>query len=222
MANHKAKQFSTIVIRCLAAGLCCAQICTATDADKGFLPVPGEVTPPAPVHYLPPPSQPTKTNSTPPPTAPALEVHPRTAPTPTITAASTSGNDWGAYNRDRATKVLLDGKLVEKSSLTALVGFLVSEHAKLGDGQQLFTGAALDLAERKPVTGNFVATMELRPSFWRYTNVRVFLGGYKVGTSMPGAMLRVYAVEADPLEGWRTFKTGSEPTFEEWKRLGGR
>ena len=219
MVNHKAKQISTIVIRCLAAGLCCVKICTAADTDKGFLPVPGEVPSPAPVHYISPAPQPTKTNSTPPATAPPLDAHPRTAPTP---ATSTAGNDWGAYNRDRATKVLLEGKLVEKSSLTALVGFLASEHAKLGDGQQIFTGAAFDLAERKPVTGKVVAAMELRPSFWRNTNERVFLRGYKAVTSMPGALLRVYVVEADPLEGWRTFKTGSEPTFEEWKRLGGR
>jgi len=219
MVNHKAKQISAIMIRSLAAGLCCAQICAAADADKSFLPVPGEVTNSAPVRSLPSPPQLTKTNSVPPPTAPAPEAHPRSAPAP---ASFSSGNDWGAYNRDRATKVLLDGKLVEKSSLTALVGFLASEHAKLSDGHQVFTGAAFDLAERKPVTGKVVAAMELRPSFWRNTNERIFLLGYKAVTSMPGALLRVYGVETDPLEGWRTFKTGSEPTFEEWKRLRSR
>ena len=218
MVNHKAKQISAIMIRSLAAGLCCAQICTATDADKSFLPVPGEVTNPAP-RSLPAPPQPAKTNSVPLPKAPAPEVHPRSAPAP---ATYSSGNDWGAYNRDRVTKVLLDGKLVEKSSLTALVGFLVSENAKLSDGHQMFTGAAFDLAERKPETGKVVSPMELRPSFWRNTNERIFLLGYKAVTSMPGALLRVYGVETDPLEGWRTFKTGSEPTFEEWKRLGRR
>ena len=219
MAHHKAKQISTFVIRCLAAGFCCAQICGATDADKDFLPVPGEVTAPPPLHAVPAPPLPAKTNSVPVPTAPAPDAHSRSTAT---AATSPSGNDWGAYNHDRATKVLLDGKLVEKSSLTALVGFLASEHAKLGDGHKIFTGAAFDLAERKPVTGKVASAMELRPSFWRNTNERVFLMGYKAVTSMPGALLRVYVVETDPLEGWRTFKTGNEPTFEEWKRLGGR
>jgi len=129
-----------------------------------------------------------------------------------------ASSDWSTYYRDRANKVLLDGKIVDKSTLTSLVGFLVKESAELNNGTQTFTGAALDLAKRKATSGNVATAMELRPTLWTNTNERVFLLNYKPAT-LPGALLRVYVKEVEALEGWRTFKTGVEPSFEDWKRL---
>ena len=64
--------------------------------------------------------------------------------------------------------------------------------------------------------------MELRPALWRKTNERVFLLNYKSSTSLPGVLMRVYVQEIEPIDGVKTFKTGSDPTFEEWQRLAGR
>ena len=132
-----------------------------------------------------------------------------------------SSNDWSTYYRDRANKVLLNGKIVDKSTLTALVGFLVKERATLSNGRQTFTGAAFDIAKRKGTTDKVATYMELRSSLWTNTNERVFLLNYK-SAALPGVPLRVYVQEIEPLEGWRTFKVGVEPTFEDWKRLTGR
>ena len=216
MGTHKAKQIGGTGIAAVLAGLWFAQICPAENDGKSFLPIPGEVTTAPAIRPLPAlapaPAPPpvVKTNSVP----PAPEIHSRPPP-PTI---SSSGNDWGTYSRDRITKVLLDGKLVDKSALTSLTGFLVAEQAKLSNGHQTFSGAALDLAVRKAEEKKVSSAMELRPALWRNTNERVFLLNYKSATSISGALIRVYVTEVDPLEGWRTFKTGNEPSFEDWKR----
>ena len=118
-----------------------------------------------------------------------------------------------AVSADEAAKL--------KTTLTPLVGFLAKERTSLSNGNQTFYGAAVDIAERKTDVGKVANAMELRPTLWRRTEDRVFLRDYKPAT-LPGALLRAYVVETEPLEGWRTFKTGNEPTFEEWKRLTGR
>lgn len=196
------------------AGLVFAQVCAADDAGKNFLPVPGEVTATQPV-WLAAPA--VKTNAPTDLNAPTAEMRKRAA----ATAASKPADDWAAYSRDRYTNLLLDGKLVDKSALTPLVGFLVKEQASLTSGAQTFTGAAFDIAKRKPAATKIAAAMELRPSLWTNTNERVFLLNYKP-ISLPGALMRIYVQEVAPLEGWRTFKTGVEPSFEDWKRLAGR
>ncbi|MCG3146600.1 MAG: hypothetical protein PCFJNLEI_00031 [Verrucomicrobiae bacterium] len=129
-----------------------------------------------------------------------------------------SRNDWTLYNQQRASLVVLDGMLVEKSSLTPLVGFLAKERASLSDGTRTYYGAAFDLAERKNGNDNVAAVMELRPALWNRTDERVFLVNYKPMT-LPGALMKVYAVEIDPIDQWRTFKVGTDPSFEDWKRL---
>ena len=217
MGSHKAKQIGRAGIAAVLAGFWFAQVCPAENDGKSFLPIPGEVTTAPAIRTLPAPPPAVKTNSVPPAPAPAPtpEIHSRPTPAPTTSSA---GNDWGTYSRERMTKVLLDGKLVEKSTLTTLVGFLVAEQAKLSNGHQTFSGAALDLAVRKAEDKKVSSAMELRPALWRNTNERVFLLNFRSTTSMPGALIRVYVSEVDPLEGWRTFKAGTEPSFEDWKR----
>ena len=198
----------------MLAGMLLAPVCLADETNKNFLPVPGEVTAVVPVKRVVVPVPAGKTNSLPRPPAP-VSVNSNRPPTKSI---APSGNDWGAYNRDRATTVLLDGKLVAKSALTPLVGFLVTEHATLGDGTRDFTGAAFDLAKHKATTNKVATAMELRPNLWEKTNERVFLLNYQPGT-LPGVLMRIYVEEGEALEGWRTFKVGVEPSFEDWKRL---
>lgn len=135
--------------------------------------------------------------------------------------AGGASGDWATYNRERGAKVVLDGKLVDKETLTPLTGFLVKERASLDDGKQKYSGAAFDLAERKADVGKVATAMELRPALWKRTDERVFLLNYQPVT-LVGALMRVYAIEVDPIAEWRTFKVGTEPTFEEWKRLAGR
>src|SRR2546422_2410675 len=48
---------------------------------------------------------------------------------PTTRAEST--NEWADYNRDRVSQVVVGGKLVEKSKLTALTGFILQESAEV-------------------------------------------------------------------------------------------
>jgi len=129
-----------------------------------------------------------------------------------------SKSDWANYNHERANLVVLDGKLVERSTLTPMVGFLARERAQVNDGKRTYSGAALDLAERKNADDNVAAAMELRPALWQRTDEQVFLLNYKPMT-LPGVLMRVYVVEIDPIDPWRVFKVGTEPSFEEWKRL---
>ena len=203
-----------ISLAVMMAGMFFAQACQADDTNKNFLPVPGEVTGVVPVKRVIVPVPAAKTNSPPVAPAPVSDIRPHPPTKPSVTAS----NDWGAYNRDRATTVLLDGNLVAKSALTPLVGFLVTEHATLGDGKQTFTGSAFDIAKHKATTNKVATAMELRPNLWVKTNERVFLLNYQPGT-LPGVLLRVYVEEVEALEGWRTFKVGVEPSFEDWKRL---
>ena len=193
------------------------QVCAAADAGTSFLPVPGEVPEVVPANRLIVIDRSAKTNSLPAPAATVNAIHNR----PATTADDVSSSDWSAYYRDRANKVLLNGRIVDKSTLTALVGFLVKERATLSNGTQTFTGAAFDLAKRKATTDKIATDMELRPALWTKTNERVFLLNYQSAT-LPGVPSRVYVQEVEPLEGWRTFKLGVEPSFEDWKRLTGR
>ena len=217
MMTRKAKQIGAIALWVTMVEMFFVQVGAAADAGKGFLPVPGEVPAVVPVNRLTVIDlTPKATNSLPTPAATVSEIHKR----PTVAAEDNNmaSSDWSAYYRERANKVLLDGKIVDKSTLTSLVGFLVKESAELNNGTQTFTGAAFDIAKRKATSGTVATAMELRPMLWTNTNERVFLVNYKPAT-LPGALMRVYVKEGEALEGWRTFKTGVEPSFEDWKRL---
>ena len=220
MMTRKAKQIHAAMMWLILAGLFFAQVCPADDAGRNFLPVPGEVTTTQPA-LLPksvaPAAPVLKTNTPPTLNSQMLEMRNRAA----TVSAGTPTSDWAAYNHDRYTNVMLDDKLVDKSTLTTLVGFLVKERATLSNGTQTFSGAAFDIAKRKTAADKVATAMELRPSLWTNTNERVFLLNFKP-ISLPGALMRVYVQEVEPLEGSRTFKTGVEPSFEDWKRLTGR
>ena len=189
-------------------------LCSALPANAGaepyLLPVPSEV-PAAVIRLAPKTSHPAGSTS-------VATGTPQRAP---VTPPSPATNDWGTYIKERGKKVVLDGKLVDKSTLTPLVGFLEDDHAVLNKGSQTFAGAELEIAVRKPTVGNVAAEMTLRPGLWRRTDERVFLLNYEPATTIPGALLLVYVMEIESLDGWRTFKAGREPSFEDWQRLAG-
>ena len=137
------------------------------------------------------------------------------------TSTGNANSDWAIYNRDRLTKVVLDGKLVDRQTLKPLVGYLAAEHASLSDGARTFHGVSLDLAERRETVEKTASAMELRPALWHRTAEQVFLINYTPAT-LPGALMKVYVAEIATLDGVRTFKVGVEPSFEQWKRLTGR
>lgn len=130
-------------------------------------------------------------------------------------APAENTGEWAEYNRDRKTKVMLDGKLVEKSSLKEVTGFLVKEKAQVTSTKRSVQGAALELAQRRS-DEKVNAAMELRPSLWKGTDEHVLLADY-VPTAFVGALLRVYVAEDSPVEGRRIFRVGTEPTFEQWQ-----
>ena len=181
------------------------------DAGSNFLPVPGEVPPAALAKPV------LKTNNPSGPVALATVTQQRQV----ITGLSTGTDEWGTYVRERGNKVVLDGKLVDKSTLTPLVGFLGTERTELSNGSQTFAGMSLDIAVRKADAGNVATVMALRPGLWRRTEEHVFLLDYEPTTTIPGALVLLYVVEVDSMEGWRTFKVGREPSFDDWQRLAG-
>ena len=188
----------------------CSALPGNAGAEPNFLPVPGEV-PAAVIRLAPKASHP----------AGSTALATVTQHCAQITPPSTATNDWGTYIKERGTKDVLDGKLVDKSKLTPLVGFLEDDHAVINKGSQTFAGAELEIAVRKPNVGSVAAEMTLRPGLWRRTDERVFLLDYEPATTIPGALLLVYVMEIESLEGWRTFKAGREPSFEDWQRLAG-
>ena len=129
--------------------------------------------------------------------------------------------EWAAYNRDRSVKVLLDGKLVDRSTLTTITGFLAKEQAQFSTADRTVKGAVLELARRREDTGPVNPTMELRPALWKRTGEFVWLSDYSA-QAIVGALLRVYVVEDKPVDGQRVFRVGVEPSFEQWQELNRR
>jgi hypothetical protein len=173
----------------------------------GYKPAPAPAQPPPPVVTLPkPPATETSTVNQ------VLESM-RSRRT-----GSQAESDWAAYSRERASKVLLDGKLVERATLKELTGFLIkTSYSVEAEGQRL-TGAVLDLARRRKDTGHVAVQMELRPSLWEPTGVRVLLREY-LPVGEIGDLLRVYAAEDPPLGDRVVYRAGKEPTYEEWRAL---
>ena len=126
MIMRKAKQIGGVGIQVLATGFFFAQFCIAEPVSEGgaknFLPIPGEV-PPAPVIKPAPVPAPTPLPEPPPKPnrPPAIVTAPPETRKPIPVSPITS--DWAGYNRNRAGKVVLDGKLVDISTLTPLEGF---------------------------------------------------------------------------------------------------
>ena len=126
--------------------------------------------------------------------------------------------DWTAYSKDRVTKVILNGELVEKSRLKELTGYIVRGRTELGEAGFTVRGSILELAQRREDVPQATKAMELRPSLWKGTGEQVLLSDYPVTVEL-GALIRVYVAEGRTVTGVRTFHVGTEPTFEQWQNL---
>jgi len=163
-------------------------------------------------------------SSTPTPAAPAPEptvsISPSPEPvvvTPAPRRSSSRGNDWENYNEDRRTQVVLKGKLVERSSLDLLVGYIASR-TRLSDGGRSVRGVVFDLAERRTDGNQPSQQFLLRPQLWQRNGERVFLVNYEPEAEA-GMLVRLYVQEAKPMGDHKVYEVGVEPTFEAWKRL---
>jgi hypothetical protein len=127
-------------------------------------------------------------------------------------------SDWESYIKDRATKVLLDGRLVERAKLIELTGFLVAGPFRVSDDASSDHPWILNLAERRNDLPSTSHQFELRPGLWQPNGEMVVLLNYSVPAE-EGALIRVYASETRQLNGRRAYTVAKEPTFEEWQRL---
>jgi len=141
---------------------------------------------------------------------------PLTDPTPD---ASTNAS-WQAYVRIRATKLLLDGKLVDRSELTELTGFLMPAQGAAAEDARFGRLWVLNLAEHRKNLPASAQGFDLRPGLWQATEETVVLINYE-GSAEDGSLVRVYGSETDPMNGHRAFKIAKQPSYEEWQQLHG-
>lgn len=137
-------------------------------------------------------------------------------PAGTTDASETA--DWQLYVKDRATKFVLDGKLVEKSELNQLTGFLMAVQGDDADEARLGRLWVLNLAERRKDIAPTPEQFELRPGLWQATDETVVLINYEA-LAEEGALVRVFGSETKPVNGHRAFFAAKEPSFEEWQKL---
>jgi hypothetical protein len=138
--------------------------------------------------------------------------------TQTEPTGASETSDWQLYVKDRATKFVLDGKLVEKSELTQLTGFLMAVRADDADQARLGRLWVLNLAERRKDAPPTAQQFELRPGLWQATDETVVLMNYEA-LAEEGALVRVFGSETKPINSHRAFIVAKEPSFEEWQKL---
>jgi hypothetical protein len=125
--------------------------------------------------------------------------------------------EWRTYNSDRATKVLVNGRLVARSQLKELTGFLYS--VELQNASKPTSAWMLELAEPKPAAAATTQPMErMRPALWRGTGETVVLVNYN-SDGESGRLVRLYGWPVAPIQKHAAFVVGQEPTFEQWQSL---
>lgn len=167
---------------------------------------------PAPSPTPPPPVQPVQPVTPPPtPTPPPITVMPPLRP------PTERDPDWEAYNKDRKTKLALRKKLVNRSSLTSLVGFIGSQ-VRTSDGNTMVRGVVLELASRKTNGNSSPTEFSLRPNLWERNGEKVLLRNY-VPQVDPGMLVHVYVLADTDIDDYKTYEVAIEPSYEQWKQL---
>jgi hypothetical protein len=126
--------------------------------------------------------------------------------------------DWKKYNSERGSKLFLKGRLVDRSTLTVLTGFLQRSVITSDDGEAPQQTWMLNLANRKPDAAHVSSAMELRPSLWKPTGEDVVLLGHPQNDEA-GRLVRIYCIETDRIADHRAFIVATDPTFEQWQKL---
>jgi hypothetical protein len=166
------------------------------------------------------PTSPSPTPPTPTPVpapAPAPLPTPLPAPLPTPLPPPPRDPDWEAYSRERKEKLVLNDRLVNRSELASIVGF-VGAPARVISGSVTVRGTTLELAERKDGVAKPAEELSLRPNLWQRTGKMVLLRNYK-SQGEAGILVRVYVVPAEDVEEHKSYEVATEPTFDEYKRL---
>jgi len=168
----------------------------------GYQPSPTSSAAPSAVTSVLPPSEPVEPPKTTPPSVPNATVAQDAA--------------WEAYNQQRKIKVLLNNKLVDRSSLTVLVGF-VGNPVRIINESVNIRGTILELAERK--SENAAANeLILRPNLWQRTGTMVLLRNYR-SDGVRGALTQLFVAPAEDFDGYKTYDVAQELSFEQWKQL---
>jgi hypothetical protein len=144
---------------------------------------------------------------------------PQPQPLPTAEATvSPQQREWEAYEKDRASNLILGGALVPRSSLQQLTGFVVSPHVEITVDDKVYKGSSIEIATKitdSPAAGGAI---DLRPGLWKGTGEVVILLDC-VPAEEGGMLVRVYGKPSEPISGKSTFLVGAIPTFDEWKKL---
>lgn len=169
--------------------------------------------------YQPPPTpEPSVTPPvTPPPPSPTPAEPPKVVSPPPPPMATPRDGDWQTYSQDRKTKLVLNDKLVNRSDLSTLVGFIGSPVRVYTDSTKL-RGILLELAEQKSDLAQPADELALRPNLWQRTGKMVFLRNYKADVEL-GVLVRLFVAPAEDLDGHDTYEVGTEASFEQWKLL---
>lgn len=164
----------------------------------------------------PPPPPPTVTPPvTPPPTVPVEP--PKVVTPPPVPLPPPRDADWETYSRERKTKLVLNDKLVNRSNLSTVVGFLESPVRIYTDSVKV-RGILMEVAEKKTDVTQPADELSLRPNLWERTGKMVLLRNYKADGER-GVLVRLFVAPAADLDGHNTYEVGIEPTFEQWKQL---
>jgi len=157
--------------------------------------------------------------SPPTPPAPAAQPNPIPPPAPRPIASPrlshSEYSEMAAYREAAATMVVFNGRLVDRSTLTELTGFLTKVQVDgMTPGRDKYF---IDLAVK---TEKVPKQLELRPSLWKRTGECVYLKDYVPDDrALASGFVRTYGREIEPYLGLRAFQVGNPPTFEQWKRL---
>jgi len=165
---------------------------------------------------VPQPAPPPKPTS--PPASADLFKPVKPAPAPVV---ENNSPEWKQYSQEKNLKVVLDGKLVDKSRLSQLTGFVVATGtlSQTGpDGRSRVPITTLELAQKK---NDVAPSMQMRPGLWKGTGEEVVLLDYKHAGDA-GVLLNLFVKETDPVDTSRAFFVGKEPSFEQWLKLRNR
>ena len=132
---------------------------------------------------------------------------------------SPESKHWKQYNEERVSKLLFQGKLVEKAILTPIIGYVVTGQYRAQDGDRSRQATVIELAVKRSDTKDVAEAMSLRPALWRSTGEQLLLLDYRPDGEMAGTLIRVYGKETASLDDKRSFIIGTEPSFKEWLKL---
>jgi len=125
--------------------------------------------------------------------------------------------DWEAYTEERKTKVVLNNKLLNRTDLETLVGYIGSP-VRIFSNTGRVTGVMLEVAEMRADVAQAATGLQLRPNLWQRTGKVAFLRNYKPEGEI-GILVRLFVARDGEMDGNPSYDVAKEPSFEQWKLL---